>query len=135
MTEIQSPKATAPWQIRLAIWAAFLIAAGSASLLYYRYLYTPQPNCILVIFGNRTMDQNVVTVEGAILPEPIKVILCPGNSYSARVFLDSAAYHVKVFNPDKPDKPLLDDHTFIAPGFRQEYNLNRLYPDTQPTRP
>lgn len=135
MTDVPSSTSPAAWKIRLAIWAAFAIGVGSATILYYKYLVSHQPNCVLVIHGNRNLDQNVVTVEGAFLLEPIKVTLNADNHYSTRIFLDSAAYHVTVINPEKPEKPLLNDHTFIAPGFRQDFDLNRLYPETQPTHP
>lgn len=117
--------------IHLAIFASFALFAVTMAIIYYFFITTPETDCSLYVYGNEAMDQAVATLEGP--PNSAQqdkqsytVKLERANDYSARFFLPSGTYHLKVVGAD--GRVLVDNAPFIPPGFRQQFDLSRLMP-------
>ena len=129
-----APLSRTPWHIHFFVILAFLIAFGSIAILYQKYVVTHQPNCILLIYGNRRLDQCVARVEGGPLADPMQVTLDVSNHYTARFFLDSATYRLSLTNAqgtfllDSTGKPALNDHALWVPPGTTQYDLTRVFP-------
>lgn len=123
-TDSSAPK---PWGIWFTLAATVAIAVACAALIWYRFVITPETNCIIAVSGNENYSGDTVEVLPKVAADPdharLAVKLSEANQYSARFFLTSATYQVRVLRPD--GSPVIDLTDFVPPGRRWSYDLTR----------
>lgn len=130
-----------PWAVRLILAAAIFITLLCGIIIWYSFIITPETNCIIAIAANSDYAGHTVEVIPKVAADPdrarLKVKLSEANQYSARFFLNSATYQVRVLRPD--GSTVIDLTEFIPPGRRWSYDLARtpaiLPPSTAPAAP
>lgn len=102
-----------------------VITAICATIVWYGFVVTPETNCIIAVVGSRDLDGSQVEVLPKVAADPdrarLSVTLNEANQYSARFFLSSGTYQVRVL---KPDGSMVSEATeFVPPGRRWTYDL------------
>ena len=125
-----TPPDKKPWMVWLALLAATVIFLLAASVIYYRFMTTPETDCNIFVSGNPSLEGYLVTVQ-RVSADPnnkrsLSDTLNKSNQYNARFFLPSGTYRVEVW--DRQPLRLESESEFIPPGSRLLLDLNRKYP-------
>jgi hypothetical protein len=116
--------ATRSWTVWLILAATMTIVVLCAAIIWYRFLITPETNCTIVVAGDKLLDGDIVEVTPTVAAEPalshLTVTLEEQNQYSARFFLSSGTYQVKILRPDGSTVADLTD--FVPPGRTWRYD-------------
>ena len=125
-----SRRESRPWTVWLALAAAAAIFVLSASVIYYRFMTTPETDCSVIVSGNPSLDGYSVTVEritsDLTKKRNLSDTLNKTNLYNARFFIPSGTYRVEVW--DTQSSRIEAQSDFIPPRSRFMLDLNRKYP-------
>lgn len=128
----QSTPSIKPWVPWMTIAATILIVAICVAIMWYRFLITPTPDCIIAVVGDKTLDGSTVVVIPKVAADPdrssLNMKLDEDNQYSARFFLTSGTYQVMIL---RPDGSMLEDPVteFFPPGRVWSYDPRRRHAD------
>jgi hypothetical protein len=142
-----------PLLIRLFVLAGFAVFAGTMAVIYYEYVTIAQPDCMVLVYGNRNLEKTIAVVQHvpsaeALSEQEYRAVLNESNRFCARFFLTSGTYHLRLLKPNgdpvalADGRSVLDATTSIPRGFRQQYDVGQLFPleatttisQTPPTR-
>lgn len=116
--------ATRPWTVWLTLAASITIVVLCAAIIWYRFLITPETNCMIIVAGDKLWDGNTVEVMPTVAADPaqshMRVKLDGSNQYSARFYLFSGTYQVTIVRPDGSTVSDLTD--FVPPGRTWRYD-------------
>lgn len=82
--------------VHVAIGVAALLFITAVGLLYYRSLTLVEPNSIVDVRGNPSLDGAVVEIKGAGLNAPLQTVFGQKKGYEGRFFLDRGSYQMTV---------------------------------------
>ena len=115
-----------PWLAWLTVAATIAITAISAAVVAYRYLITPETNCMISVVGDESMDGNTIEVIPRVAADPdraaLRETLREKNQYSARFFLSSGTFQVIMRRPD--GSRVVDITDFIPPGRHWKFDAS-----------
>ena len=112
-----------------------MVASLCATVVWHGFVVTPETNCIIVVVGTGELDGSKVEVSPKVAADPdraqLTATLRQDNQYSARFFLSSGTYQVRLARPD--GSMVMDVTDFVPPGRHWSYDLTHLkLPATAP---